>query len=101
MAPLGIKDSGCTAASSFWSSISNPCFAEMSDSAVKLLLHSRFLACSRIKLWWMTPEWGQRDTDVPPETQFMLLQLSPRGPYAVLLPLIDQGQFRATLRPPR
>lgn len=49
----------------------------------------------------MSPEWGTSAQDLPPETQFMLLELAPKGPYAVLLPLIDSGKFRATLRPPR
>lgn len=49
----------------------------------------------------MVPEWGSKDSEVPPETQFMLLQLGKGGPYAVLLPLIDSGRFRGTLRPPR
>ena len=59
----------------------------------------RFLACSRCKLWWMTPEWGSQSSDIPPETQFLLLELADGGPYAVLLPLIDNNTFRATLRP--
>jgi raffinose synthase len=61
----------------------------------------RFLACARIKIYWMTPEWGCSAKDLPPETQFLLLQLSPSGPYAIILPLIDSGKFRVTLRPPR
>ena len=46
----------------------------------------------------MTPEWGRRGGELPPETQFLLLELGTRGPYAVLLPLIDNSVFRATLR---
>ena len=61
----------------------------------------RFLASARIKIYWMSPEYGSKAQDLPPETQFVLLELSPKGPYAVLLPLIDSGKFRATLRPPR
>ena len=61
----------------------------------------RLLACARIKLWWMTPEWGSKACDVPPETQFLLLQLGKGGPYAVMLPLINNGRFRCTLRPPK
>jgi raffinose synthase len=63
--------------------------------------HGRFLACARIKIYWMAPEWGSAAKDLPPETQFLLLQLSPSGPYAIILPLIDSDRFRATLRPPR
>jgi hypothetical protein len=58
----------------------------------------RFLAAARNKLWWMTPEWGRAGSELPPETQFLLLELGMRGPYAVLLPLIDNSVFRATLR---
>lgn len=65
------------------------------------LLSQRFLACARCKLWWMTPEWGTSAADLPPETQFMLVELKEGGPYAVLLPLIDSNKFRATLRPPK
>ncbi len=35
------------------------------------------------------------------ETQFVLMQTREDGPYVVLLPLINKGTFRATLRPPR
>jgi raffinose synthase len=58
----------------------------------------RFLACARNKLWWMTPEWGSTLARLPPETQFLLLELEEPGTYGLVLPLID-GDFRATLRP--
>lgn len=60
----------------------------------------RFLACARCKLWWMTPEWGSTASQIPPETQFVLLELEESRLYAVLLPLIDSGTWRGTLRPP-
>jgi len=47
----------------------------------------------------MTPEWGSQASEIPPETQFLLLELAEGGPYAILLPLIDNNTFRATLRP--
>jgi hypothetical protein len=62
------------------------------------LKFKRFLACARNKLWWMTPEWGSTMGALPPETQFLLLELEEPGTYGVVLPLID-GDFRATLRP--
>lgn len=65
------------------------------------LLSRRFLACARCKLWWMTPEWGSRALDIPPETQFLLLEVEEGGPYAIALPLIDNQTFRGTLRGPR
>ena len=49
----------------------------------------------------MTPEWGKTAADLPPETQFLLIEVEEGGPYAVLLPLIDNNTFRGTLRPPR
>lgn len=80
------------------------------------LKFKRYLACARNKLWWMTPEWGTSLHTLPPETQFLLLQLEDEGQqaaagssssdssgggrYAVVLPLID-GDFRATCRPNR
>lgn len=64
------------------------------------LRFKRFLACARNKLWWMTPEWGSRGDQLPPETQFLLLELEEAGLYGLVLPLID-GDFRGTLRPNR
>jgi raffinose synthase len=62
----------------------------------------RFLACARVKLWWMQPSWGSRGEEVPPETQFLLLELGQDGPYAVILPLIcdatSGAMFRCTVR---
>ncbi|KAF6261130.1 hypothetical protein COO60DRAFT_1637031 [Scenedesmus sp. NREL 46B-D3] len=76
------------------------------DLTVGKLKFKRYLACARNKLWWMTPEWGSSLHTLPPETQFLLLQLDEGGSssssveqrYALLLPLID-GDFRGTLRP--
>jgi len=70
------------------------------DLVVGQLAPGRMLACARSKLWWMTPEWRTTTTGLPPETQFLLVELAPggQGAYALLLPLID-GDFRATLRP--
>lgn len=56
----------------------------------------RILAGARTKRWWMGPSFGTRAADVPPETQFLLLQLADDA-YACLLPLVD-GPSRATLR---
>ena len=73
-----------------------------SHSHFPQLIRARFLAGARAKLWWMTPVWGQRGSSLPPETQFLLVELGPGGPYAAFVPLIDgSGSFRATLRPAR
>lgn len=37
---------------------------------------------------------------VPEETQFLLAELEEGGGHVLLLPLIDGGAFRATLRAP-
>ena len=52
----------------------------------------------------MTPEWGNRAADLPPETQFFIADLGPAGtgagPFVALMPLLANGRaFRATLRP--
>ncbi|KAK9800807.1 hypothetical protein WJX73_008418 [Symbiochloris irregularis] len=70
------------------------------DTPLGVLHCNRFLACARCKLWWMTPEWGSSAGQLPPETQFLLLELKEGGPYAVVLTLIDSDAWRATLRPP-
>jgi len=63
-----------------------------------------FLCCARNKIYWMTPEWGTKASQIPPETQFFLADLGPpgtsEGPYVALMPLLAAGRtFRATLRP--
>ena len=63
-----------------------------------------FLCCARNKIYWMTPEWGNRAADLPPETQFFIADLGPAGtgagPFVALMPLLANGRaFRATLRP--
>ncbi|CAL8470414.1 g9956 [Coccomyxa elongata] len=73
----------------------------MADIILGKLRVVRFLACARCKLWWMTPEWGSRALDIPPETQFLLLEVEEGGPYAIALPLIDKHTFRGTLRGPK
>ncbi|KAL4457682.1 hypothetical protein ABPG75_012547 [Micractinium tetrahymenae] len=69
------------------------------DFALGKLRASRFLALGRTSLWWCTPAWGTSAEQVPEETQFLLLELGGgKGGYALMLPLIDSGAFRATLR---
>ena len=57
----------------------------------------RFMACARCKLWWMTPAWGTNASEVPAETQFLLLELKDNAGYVVVLPMISADGFRATL----
>lgn len=40
------------------------------------------------------PRRGTRGDDVPPETQFLLMELGPDGPYAFIMPLIVGARSR-------
>ena len=85
------------------------------SATVQLLMHTQlsevhFLCSSPARgfwraraasLWWMTPEWGSRALQIPPETQFMLFKTADDGPYVIALPLIDDQTFRHTLRGPK
>ena len=55
----------------------------------------RWLACARQKLWWMSPDVGDRCTPIPAETQFLLYDAG-GGMYAVILPLVG-NTFRSAL----
>ncbi|PWA45249.1 raffinose synthase family protein [Artemisia annua] len=60
----------------------------------------RFMACFRFKLWWMAQKMGSKGSEVPMETQFLLMESGDEGSekvYVVILPLID-GTFRACLQ---
>eukprot|EP00892_Ulva_mutabilis_P009614 jgi/Ulvmu1/7024/UM033_0083.1 len=61
---------------------------------------TRWMACARNKLWWMTPEWGTSMDQLPTETQFLLLEHEDHNAYSIMLPLIC-GDFRATLKADR
>lgn len=74
--------------------------SSLADIPLGSLRCRRWLACARNKMWWMTPEWGTTAKELPPETQFLLLELDDGG-YAIMLPLIDNDTFRGTLRSSR
>ncbi|KAF3453742.1 hypothetical protein FNV43_RR04183 [Rhamnella rubrinervis] len=70
----------------------------------------RFLALFRFKLWWMAQRMGDKGSDIPLETQFLLVETkdgshleSDDGDednqivYTVFLPLVE-GSFRACLQ---
>lgn len=68
----------------------------------------RFLCLFRFKIWWMIPRVGKSASEVPMETQMLLLEAREDSPldadaasdntfYILLLPVLD-GQFRATLQ---
>jgi raffinose synthase len=56
----------------------------------------RFTVCHRYEPFWMKPAAGTSIGDVPPETQFLLGQLTGGG-FLVLVPLVDD-LFRFSLR---
>ena len=56
----------------------------------------RFVACHRYEPFWMVPRIGERLSEVPAETQSLLLEL-PGGAVALLVPLIDD-RMRASLQ---
>ena len=90
----------------FFSLFSTSLTPPLSPTSASLQKTNSFLCCSRNKIYWMTPEWGSRSSDLPPETQFVLAQLrsqlNSNSPptFVCLVPLIERGAFRATLRPP-
>lgn len=67
----------------------------------------RFMACFRFKLWWMAQKMGEKGSEIPLETQFLLVEtktgshLESNGHnqiiYTIFLPLIE-GSFRACLQ---
>lgn len=59
----------------------------------------RFMACFRFKLWWMAQKMGSKGSEIPSETQFLLMETigDPVPIYIVFLPLIE-GSFRACLQ---
>ncbi|XP_023734016.1 probable galactinol--sucrose galactosyltransferase 6 [Lactuca sativa] len=60
----------------------------------------RFMACFRFKLWWMAQKMGSKGSEIPSETQFLLMETigetQTEPIYIVFLPLIE-GSFRACL----
>ena len=55
----------------------------------------RFLACARDGAWWMVPRTGTAVSQVPVETQFLLLDLED-GEQVLIVPLLERG-MRFTL----
>lgn len=71
-----------------------------------------FLCLYRFKMWWMIPRIGKSGSEVPVETQMLLLKVAEesalndessadqdtdRSYYILILPVLD-GSFRATLQ---
>lgn len=72
----------------------------------------KFVCLFRHKIWWMIPRFGSSGSDIPVETQMLLLELREESAfcddssseqsadsslYVLLLPVLE-GQFRATLQ---
>ncbi|CAI9779689.1 unnamed protein product [Fraxinus pennsylvanica] len=62
----------------------------------------RFIACFRYLLWWMAQKMGDKGSDIPVETQFLLLETKDESDnngivYTVILPFIE-GPFKASLQ---
>ena len=66
-------------------------------SSLGMLRCHRLIACARVTRYWMGPAFGTKAHHVPHDTQFLLLELEPDGPYALVLPLVD-SKIRASLR---
>lgn len=61
-----------------------------------LVTCNRLLSCARLTRYWMGPAFGTKASDIPLDTQFLLVEMTESGPYALILPLVDGG-FRASL----
>ncbi|KAG8378714.1 hypothetical protein BUALT_Bualt07G0014000 [Buddleja alternifolia] len=72
----------------------------------------KFMCLFRHKIWWMIPRFGSLGSDIPMETQMLLLEVREKSAtcddsssgqsadntfYVLLLPVLE-GQFRATLQ---
>jgi len=99
-----------------WKGISAVSEEEVGDAISSLFLHTtlpagsaqhalslgslvscnKLLACARLTRYWMGPLFGDSAEDIPLDTQFLLMETSENGPYALMLPLVDSG-FRASL----
>ncbi|PIA58358.1 hypothetical protein AQUCO_00500346v1 [Aquilegia coerulea] len=70
-----------------------------------VLQDARLLCLYRFKLWWMIPRVGNSGSDVPIETQMLLLESKEQAgidneesvSYVLLLPVLD-GEFRSSLQ---
>ncbi|GLU20647.1 hypothetical protein SLE2022_368360 [Rubroshorea leprosula] len=62
----------------------------------------RLLCLFRFKLWWMIPRMGSSGSDIPVETQMLLLEAiegtsTDSASYVIFLPVLD-GEFRSSLQ---
>ncbi|XP_073040177.1 probable galactinol--sucrose galactosyltransferase 2 isoform X2 [Primulina eburnea] len=79
---------------------------------IGILQEYKFLCLFRHKIWWMIPRFGSSGSDVPIETQMLLLEVTEESAvsdgnssrrlvgnsfYVLFLPVLE-GQFRASLQ---
>lgn len=69
--------------------------AEHVFSIGKLPTLKRFLVCYRRSAWWMEAAFGTETSQVPPETQFLLIETT-QDDYLLIIPLIHEP-FRMSL----
>ncbi|XP_050228226.1 probable galactinol--sucrose galactosyltransferase 2 [Mercurialis annua] len=67
-----------------------------------LVRNLRLLCLFRFKMWWMIPRVGDSGSDIPVETQMLLMEVADESPdaspsYVVFLPVLD-GDFRTSLQ---
>lgn len=56
----------------------------------------RFTACNRYEPFWMRPKAGEKISEIPIETQYLLVEME-NGDCLLLVPLID-GAFRCSIQ---
>eukprot|EP00966_Prymnesium_polylepis_P117456 2714968-Prymnesium_polylepis.1 len=66
------------------------------DVRLGALCAFRLLGCARTTRYWMAPRFCSSAAELPLETQFVLVECAPGGPYALFLPLVD-GATRASI----
>ena len=61
---------------------------------------ARLLCLFRFKIWWMIPRVGNSGSDIPVDTQMLLLEAGESKEsisYVLFLPVLD-GEFRSSLQ---
>ncbi|XP_052183134.1 probable galactinol--sucrose galactosyltransferase 2 isoform X3 [Diospyros lotus] len=102
---MGVPDNvlltPCTDSSAFVGATNSPhSSSRLVFKLGTLTQDTRFLCLFRFKIFWMIPRVGNKGSDIPVETQMLLLEArEPRGSvsYVLFLPVLD-GQFRSSLQ---
>ncbi|NLF40356.1 hypothetical protein GX586_13005 [bacterium] len=75
--------------------LSKRCVSHGVLNGIRIPKLKRWLALFRQDYYWMRPQWGALEKDVPKETQFLLWERTD-GLCGILLPLVS-GDIRATI----